>query len=513
MAFVGPVPARKPPKYGSKFGPLTTRASKYYQEIRKHIPDRSQRELKEEAMRATSYGRIKGPDGRIISARIAKLEAEKAITAILSPENLGEAVTDDVISGMVAEMGESGIEIPPPDGGKRQRGGDVWGDIQERTGFVKAVTMMFLYVSGQIASEAVKAGGPPAVEYLKTNVIDPLLKTGSRLSVIALGLSHQLLIKAPITAAVLSASGLGYTANVVSKVIEQFNNWGERTSEYLLSDDAAIAAATAAVATTKQAGVTAVVGVAAANQLGLLPLSTLLAAIFYALQVNLGTGTGRAYVITSFYAWYVAQPAATQATIKAEAEKYGNAAKSAAKSAAGPTKNAAKAAALAAAGTLGPLLSAAASTGAEAGKNAFGVVAGALRRQQAESASTGAPIQVAEAIAAEAAVPTAAGAGSAEAVSVLESGLPAATAAAEEVAKGEFAMGVAGPAMAPPKGKVARGSRKLSASAAPFSSAADGGPAPMREGGRRKTKKVKSKRRVTRRRKATKVLGTPVFIY
>jgi hypothetical protein len=442
---------------------------------------------------------------RIVSARLNKQQLLEDLDNIV-PETA--APTDADIQELVDSLAQQGLNIQPAGagGGKRQRGGDVWGTAAERAGFVKAIALMSVYNTAWALGEGAAAVVPPTQAYLLKE-LDPLIKASGRLGGILKGLIQQT-TRVPITLALLSAGGLGYTANVAAKLLEAANSWGRGTSEYLLSEDAAEKAATAALSSAKQAALTGAVTAATLNQLGLLPVSTMLAAIFFALQVNLGTGTGRAYVISGFYTWYLSQERGTQETIKTEAVKYAAAAKAKAVPAAAEAARA-----------LAPHLARAGRGAAAGAGNAFKVVADALRRPPA--AHTGEqPVTVSAPIAAEQE-----GAAPAVAEAVLVQGVSAAAVAAEAGAESRVEAADGGAPPAPVVAVVATKTRKsrkvLDPQAVPFPAPGDGAAmdadaalaAPAGPGGRRKTKKVKSKRRVTRRKKATKVLGAPVFIY
>jgi hypothetical protein len=357
--------------------------------------------------------------------------------------------------------------------------------------------MMVVYTSGGWAGDALEAAAGPSKEYITREIVTPLLGTGTRLALIALKVADQLIIKTPVTVLIGTAATVGAVGNFAGELLRIFNTWGRNTSAALLDDKTAADAAAAAVASTKAAVMTGAVAVGVAQQLGLLPLSAILAAILFSLQINLGTGGGRAYVAASLYRWYVMQTPEAQMQIKAAATQYAQSTRAAASSGAEASKEAARAAAA----TLGPLLASAAAGGA----NAFQTVA-----QSCSRPPPGGPEP------APAVVPpptTGDGAGAA-----LVEGAPAASIAA--AAEGATSV-EEGPR--PAKKAVKKASRgRLPAEVAnapefvpaPAAVGAPGdGDAAMGKGGRRKTKKVKSKRRVTRRRKATKVLGTPVFIY
>lgn len=433
---------------------------------------------------------------------------ERVAAKNLEMRNVAAAIdgilTNESASRIIGEVTEKLPGVLQKGGKKKQRGGGWMDDVKERYNFAKAVVLMSAYFADQVARDTSEAAWPPVKEFLMKEVITPVfVDVGKPAAKIALNLGYEL-FRTPITAIQLGISGVGYTANFVAQLTKLFNTWGRGTSSYLLSDDAAVKAATAAVATAKSTATTVGVGVAVANQLGLLPLSAILAAMLFTLQMNLSTGAGRAYVITNFYAWYNAQDAATQKIVNDNAIQYAKKAKEAAKTAAKSPGAAAAAASIkkateAVARNLGAALSKAATTGEQAGKNAFAAVIG--KGVSAAAAPVGAD-GVSQAL--EQAAPAAALAAEAvEAGSVPD--IPAApaepAAAMDEAAVGPAVVGAPEAAANGDIGaQFARAVRARSKKGV--------GP-----GGGHKTKKGKSKRRVTRRRKAPKYLAAPVFAY
>lgn len=394
-------------------------------------------------------------------------KTQRTLSARLNPELAAAASTiDAVIDSPEGQekvnqlLAAAGIMT----GGRRQRGGEL-GDIrtlygftelqsvQESAAYLKAIAMMAIYNGGEMAkagwneSEAQRAA---SAAYFKANYA-PLYDTGGRLAEIIGGLADQLIVKAPVTTAMLVAGGAGYTVNFFKWVFTKYNEVGRATAADLLSDARAKKAAEAAVGGAKEALQTGVAVAFVANQLGLLPVSAVLAAILWQIQASLGTGTGRAYLVAGFYAWYNDQDANTQKALKAAAKKYAANAQSAAKKNAPAVVAASKDAAVA----LGGLLA----KGAGATGTAFQAVAAAVT-------NAGGTVVQAQVTAAD-------GNGGA----ALEGGASAAAIAVDQAGAGAAGTGATA------------------------------------GGRRRKTKKQVSKRRVTRRKKATKVMGAPVFIY
>jgi hypothetical protein len=406
---------------------------------------------------------------RIVSARLNPgLEFIKDAAAVPAD------VTEDELNSMFAEL-----RIDSSGGKRHQKGGAM--TYAEKLKYAKTVAMMVLYNTAWSAQEGGEAAAPYVKEYLKSRFITPLYPAGSRTATILIGLADQI-VQSGVTVVNLTVSSGAYTANVVSKIIQKFNEWGTATSATLVSDEYALAAASAAVESGKQIGVTVAVAGFVANQIGVLSMSAVLAAILFTLRINLGSGPGRAYLVTSFYTWFLQQNKGDQKAIVDAAKKYATTAGEGAKEAAR---------------TLGPLLAKAgagtAAAGSGAAQNAFAAIRAAVQ-------ATGVAVPTEP--------PT-----SAEVPAALEAAAPS---AAQAVASPSVVVAAAEVAVPPAvRGRRAAAAPPLNPTAAPFPAPPGAsGDAAMGTGGRRrKTKKVKSKRRVTRRKKTTKVLGAPVFIY
>ena len=432
----------------------------------------------------SQLGRVQVGD-RIVSARLLNrdLALDFAVAQAMPSDELVNEMLVEVKLGPVAT---DKLSEPITGGGKRrQRGGaDTWADWgNAKIAFTKAIILMGTSPFASLALEAgvvLKAGWDRTEETRKEAVqavagyfiqeFAPLGEVGGKFAKIIVYLLEQLAIKTPITLIMLLGSGAAYTLNVVRYILDMSNQWARRKAEGLLSDETAASAAAAALDSVKSVGTTAAIGVFVANQVGVLPMSAVLAAILWSLQVNLGTGGGRAYLVTGFYAWYKSQSPEFKGKFKEAAQKYAADAKSAAELSATD----AKVKVTAAAAVLGPLLAQAGAGAGAAGKNAFQSVAAAITK-----AIPGSPAPT---------IPQ-------DGTAALKDGAPAAAiaAGAETVAE------------------TVKARRRSPRARAPVGADADGDVEV--EGGRRKTKKRTSKRRVTRRRKAQKVLGTPVFIY
>lgn len=434
------------------------------------------------------YGRIPGRvPGTTVSARL-----NPALAFIKDAAATPDDVSDDDLNSMFAEL-----QIDSSGGKRHQKGGAM--TYAEKLTYAKTVAMMVLYNTAWSAQAGGEAVAPYVTAYLKSRIVAPLYPTGTRTATILLGLADQV-VQSGVTVVNLTASSGAYTANVVSKIIQKFNQWGTTMSAQLVSDEYALSAANAAVESGKQIGVTTAVAGFVANQIGLLPMSAVLAAILFSLKINLGTGPGRAYVVASFYTWFLQQNKGDQTAIVDAAKQYAITAGSGAKEAAK---------------TLGPLLAkagaGAAAAGSGAAQNAFAAVATAVKGKGIE-VPTPPPANDAPVVQLlEAAAPSAAEAVAAPSV-VIAAAEAASPEAAAAVSNAPADLGA--PAVAA-KVRSRRG-KPLDPGAAPFPAAAAEPPAAAMqtgEGRRRKTKKGKSKRRVTRRRKAPKYLAAPVFVY
>lgn len=429
--------------------------------------------------------------GERVALKNAEVRATQAMLSTLMAEEDVQPIIESFVNAVIQSR-EGGVQ-----GGKRRQmgGDDAWWleiqdfDLEEQASLAASFMMTYVALAATKTTEAATASWPTVQKFLVDEVVTPVFgDTGKRAGVIALKLGYEL-FRAPVTGLQLAIGGAGYTANFVAQLVKLFNTWGRDTSTYLLSDDAALQAAKSAVATAKSTATTVGVGVAVANQLGLLPLSAILAAMLFTLQINLSSGEGRAYVITSFYAWYNGQDAATKKAVSDSATEYAKQAKEAAKNAVKSKQAAAAAASIkSAAGAAAKSLGAALSKAGRDGKNAFAAVVSGTDKEGAV------PADIPQAL--EEGAPAAALAAAAvEAESAPES------AAMDEAAVGPAAVGAPEAAASGDIGaQFARAVRARSKRVV--------GPV-----GGRKTKKVKSKRRVTRRRKAPKYLAAPVFAY
>jgi hypothetical protein len=489
--------------------------------------------------RPSVTGSLRGVSGKLsasysaqsVGERVALKNQEIREIVAAASEAEGEPSDKDMASlnaflsreGISIAEAEAAADAAPdaPAGGRSQKRRMRGGDASENVAIVKAVVLMAAYTTAGVA----KAAAVPSLEFLR-NELRPLIPAGGRALEIAANLALQI-FRIPITLSLLTVGTAGYTANVAGKVIEKFNVLGRGMATTLLSEPAAQAAAEAAVETGTATVKTAVVGAVVLNQLGLLPLSAVIAILLVGLKANLATGTSRAYLVTSFYAWYLGQPKPMQEKINTVASEY------AAAAAAGVTDVAAKAGA-----TLGDLLAAASPAAGEvaamaaspavitindrpiviAGKSAFEVAAEALE----DSGRPVTELNAKDAVAIPPASGTIATAGDIVKRAARRAGvLPKITPGEKDessslkekdwveldrkipkIPKVAIAAAAADAAV--------KAAEEAALQAEPAKQAAR--PRRGAKGGR-KTKKRSSKRRVTRRAKPTRVLGTPVFVY
>ena len=250
-----------------------------------------------------------------------------------------EGITESQLDALLTSIG-----VPPMAGGGRQRGGD----LREKLLIAKAYTMMLAYNAGQL--------GIDSVDYFKNEVLMPIAGTSARVGQIIMKLADQVIVKAPTTVVVLGLSTLGASANVLATIVKKFNAWGRNNAAILLTDEFAENAAAVAVGDAKAIASTAGVALGVANMAGVLPLSTLAAAILYGLKVTITNKNIKAHIVAGLYTWYLSQPEQTRIAIQQGAINYARTAKDAAANGAVKVKDTAV--------TLAPLLLA---TGAAAG--------------------------------------------------------------------------------------------------------------------------------------------------
>jgi hypothetical protein len=312
-------------------------------------------------------------------------DPERLVSARLNPKLAAAASTIDVIVDSAKDADINAVFTEKRGGKKYQRGGgfdimalegveEVGESVQERAAYLKALAMMAIYNGTEMAKagwEGTERQRTDAKNYFIENYA-PLYDTAGRLIGIIGKLADQVIVKTPVTTAMLIAGGVGATANFFKEVFAKYNEVGRAKAADLMSDERAQKAADAAVGSAKAVLQTTAVGAFVANQMGLLPVSAVLAAILWQIQASFATGSGRAYLVAGFYAWYKGQDSETKTAIKTTAKKYAADAQSAAASGAPAVKAAAKDAAEA----LGALLA----KGSGATGTAFQAVANAVTR-------------------------------------------------------------------------------------------------------------------------------------
>jgi hypothetical protein len=261
------------------------------------------------------------------------------------------------------------------------------------------------------------------LEYAKTEAGPVGASAGKLLTSIA-GVAQEGVVRVPVSIAVLTLGGTTFTVNFFTSLFAKFNAWARKSSERLEDMTTAEAAATAATQDLPSIAKTAAVGVVVFNQLGLLPLSAVIAAILYSFQLNVGTGPGRSLMIAQFYAYYVSRSPDQQKEVLKRAREYTVAIGKAAKEAGQST------AAIAASSDVKNAASALAST-----------LAGFIPRAPAAAASSSSSSSSPAAAAAMAVEAPAASGETKSMAAVLSEGVPAVAVIAEPiVAKGGVAL-------------------------------------------------------------------------
>lgn len=276
-------------------------------------------------------GTRKVPNVRMTSDRLAKIEADRLLGANweyyygrasdgtslrLSPRDyIAFAPVDksDIGDFDIDKLG-SVLGIPAK-GGKRQRGGN----FEESVEGAKVIAMILAYKT--------QRAGEYSIDYVKAEIINPIFGTSGRVVEILINLAEQLVVQTPVTVINGILASVGFTANVLTRITAKFNAWGRAGAASLLSDELAEQAAAIAVADAKTIATTAGVGAIVANQVGILPMSALVAAILRGLKIATGNRVARANVVAMLYAWYLAQDEQTRNTIKQNVVEFANNAK------------------------------------------------------------------------------------------------------------------------------------------------------------------------------------------
>lgn len=243
---------------------------------------------------SAALGRIPGPKGTIVSAR---LQAAKEAAADIAGE-IASGLPDDVVTGIVGEIKAA---LEKPGGFRKYRGGGKAEMIADLKKYVKNF-----------------------VDYASTEGA-PIVAPAMSLARGTVGLTQEIVIRVPVTIAALTISGTALSANFFKNLIAKFNAWGRSTSEILSSDITAEEAAAAAVRDIPSIAKTSAVTIVFFNQLGLLPISAVLAAILFAVRANISTGPARSLLISQFYTWYIMKPKEEQEAFIKAAKEYATA--------------------------------------------------------------------------------------------------------------------------------------------------------------------------------------------
>jgi hypothetical protein len=184
--------------------------------------------------------------------------------------------------------------------------------------------------------------------YLRSRYAQPIYRLVSRAAGTTVSAGDAVIVRVPISLIVATGTGALYTVELVTQVINRFNDWATDEKGGLQTDYSTQAAQAAADAIQLNAAnllTGAATGTFILADLGLVPVSAVLAALLFTLKVSFGTSGGRAYLLTGFSAWYASQTPVFQAEFKKGAEEYAQSVKE------GAADGIAKAAQ-----TLGPLL-------------------------------------------------------------------------------------------------------------------------------------------------------------
>jgi hypothetical protein len=239
-----------------------------------------------------ALGRVPGPEGTMISARLraARVAAERIAAATAS-----EKPYEDNLDDIVAEIRKALTMAPPTEGGRKSKRG---GGKAENIAYLKNLAQSF-------------------VEY-GTTELAPLGAPIASLARGTAGLTQEIVVRVPVTIAALTISGTALTANFFKSLFAKFNAWGRANAVTLSSELTAEQAADAAVKDIPSIAQTSAVTIVFFNQLGLLPISAVIAAILFAVRANVSTGPARSLLISQFYTWYIMKPATARQAKKGE---------------------------------------------------------------------------------------------------------------------------------------------------------------------------------------------------
>ncbi len=232
------------------------------------------------------------------SLRIAAQQAaeEAAFEATAGDPAKIDDLADEVrtkLAEIEEELAKSGISISISQGARRRIKG---GDDESAAKRPKVSKLEYL-----------KSVSAKILEYA-TVELAPITPAAYAAAKGTLGLTQEIVIRVPVTLVTLTAAGVALSANFFKSLFAKFNTWARASATEIQSPDYADRAADAATKDLESIAKTTAVTAIFFNQLGLLPLEVVLAAVLYGLQVNLGTGPGRSLVVSHFYTWYIQKP-------------------------------------------------------------------------------------------------------------------------------------------------------------------------------------------------------------
>jgi hypothetical protein len=254
------------------------------------------------------------PEGK--SLRIAAMKAaEEATKEAVGEDPVAIDKLADEVDAALKSIGQGELSQEAMEGGRRRkvRGGQPK-RVKTEEGSAAAPTTTS-------KTEYLKKVGAAILEYAQKEVA-PIAPSGMAVATGAVGLVQELVVRVPVTLITLTLSGTALSVKFFKALFAKFNSWGRTTAEQLRSDLTAEQAADAAVKDIPSIARTATVGVVFFNQLGLLPISAVLAAILFAVRANVSTGPARSLLISQFYAWYIMKPKKEQEAFIKAAKDY-----------------------------------------------------------------------------------------------------------------------------------------------------------------------------------------------
>lgn len=271
------------------------------------------RELKYLGPMSEELGR--GPTGKSL-----RLAAEQAAEAAAQEVTGGDPAQLDALAQAVDAAVKSvdpSLSMSSLSGARRVKGGQVPPGKRQKT--LKGEPVAPGPDSSNL--DYLKKVAAKLVEYAKVELAPITPATTSAIRG-AVGLTQELVIRVPVTLVTLSLSGTALSVNFFKSLFAKFNAWGRASATEFASEGYAAAAADAATKDLNSIATTTAVTAFFFNNLGLLPLEVVLAAILYGLRINLATAPGRSLLVSQFYTWYVQRPKREQQEIMTAAKKY-----------------------------------------------------------------------------------------------------------------------------------------------------------------------------------------------